>query len=272
MSNKYKVDFEKWNAKNIYKVFLRVQEEYQNGLRQDDLWYDIFEENEAYCRDDVRVLRLCFMKFFYACQATRQIMPGVDNMTIASYCNKVWRTNHLEKDTVGLLPHKRYLQKDIQSRMAKTWLAFLDTCYLEGELQYAGKDAGEKKIYILGGLYKVDGFLREENTVYEFFGCYFHGCPRCTNATAKSIEAGMQMGDLYTMTMNRVAALHDAGFKVVSAWECEWKREMREDQETKAMYECFVSNDLRVFRDPMDFLAVAWTATSSFGKAFRGGY
>ena len=252
MSNKDKVEFETWYNNNIYQVFMRVQEEYQNGLRHDDLWYDIFEENEAYCRDDVRVLRLCFMKFLHACQQTTQILPGVDNMTIASYCNKVWRTHHLEKDTVGLVPHKGYLQKDIQSKMAKTWLAFLDSCYLEGKLQYAGKDAGEKKIYILGGLYKVDGFLEEENTVYEFFGCYFHGCPRCTNATAKSIGAGMQMGDLYTMTMNRVAALRSAGFKVVTIWECEWKREMREDQETKAMYDCFVSNDLRVFRDPMD--------------------
>ena len=66
---------------------------------------------------------------------------------------------------VGLVPHRGYLQKDTQSKMAKTWLAFLDTCYLEGKLQYTGKDAGEKKIYTLGGLYKVDGFPEEENTV-----------------------------------------------------------------------------------------------------------
>lgn len=104
------------------------------------------------------------MKFLHACQETTQILPGVDNMTIASYCNKVWQTHHLEKDTVGLVSHKGYLQKDIQSMMAKTWLAFLDSCYLEGKLQYAGKDAGEKKIHILGRLYKVDGFLEEENT------------------------------------------------------------------------------------------------------------
>ena len=122
---------------------MQVQEEYQNGLHQDDLWYDIYKENEAYCGDGVRVLRLCFMKSFHACQATTEIML----------------------DTVGLVPHKGYLQKDIQSKMAKTWLAFLDTCYLEGKLHYAGKDAWEKKIYNLGGLYKVDGFLEEENTV-----------------------------------------------------------------------------------------------------------
>lgn len=62
----------------------------------------------------------------------------------------------------------------------------------------------------------------------------------------------MQMGDLYTMTMNRVALLRAVGFRVVTIWECDWKRELREDAETKAMYECFVSNDLRIFREPLD--------------------
>ena len=30
-----------------------------------------------------------------------------------------------------------------------------------------------------GELYYVDGFDEETNTVFEFYGCYFHGCPRC---------------------------------------------------------------------------------------------
>ena len=275
MNSRDKAEFDKWYAQNIFDVYMQVNEEYENGLREDDLWYDVFAENLAYCRDDVRVLRLCFMKFFNACEATTKIMPGVDNMTIASYCNKVWRTHYLEKDTVGLVPHKGYLQKDVQSKMAKTWLAFLDLCYHEGKLTYAGKDAGEKKICILGGLYKVDGFLEEEKTVYEFFGCFFHGCVRCTSPTAKSIGAGLQMGDLFTMTMNRVAALRSAGFKVVYIFECEWKRELREDLETKTMYEFYVSNDLRVFREPMDPREALFGGRVDcyqlFWKSFKGG-
>jgi tRNA(Glu) U13 pseudouridine synthase TruD len=27
--------------------------------------------------------------------------------------------------------------------------------------------------------YSVDGYCKETNTVYEFQGCYFHGCPLC---------------------------------------------------------------------------------------------
>lgn len=105
-----------------------------------------------------------------------QILLGVDNMIIVFYCNKVWWMYYLEKDIVGLVFYKGYFQKDIQSKMVKIWLVFFDSCYFEGKLQYVGKDVGEKKIYILGGFYKVDGFLEEENMVYEFFGCYFYGC------------------------------------------------------------------------------------------------
>ena len=60
-----------------------------------------------------------------------------------------------------------------------------------------------QKISIIGGLYKVDGFLQEK-IVYEFLGCYFYGCPKCMCPTAKSISVGMQMDDLSTSTMNRL--------------------------------------------------------------------
>ena len=68
------------------------------------------------CTDDVRVLRLCFMKFLHACQQTTQILPGVDNMTIASCSNKVWRTYHLERHSrTGAsqgLPLERHTEQD----------------------------------------------------------------------------------------------------------------------------------------------------------------
>ena len=154
MSTKDKQEFDAWYKENINEVYTQVKHEYESGRGQDDLWHDAFEENLAYCCDDMRVLCLCFMKFFEACPATTKIMPGMTNMTIASYCNKVWQTHFLEKDTVGLVPHGGYLQKDIQSKMAKTWLAFLDTRHRKGRLQSLGKDTGEKTICIMGGLYK----------------------------------------------------------------------------------------------------------------------
>ena len=42
-------------------------------------------------------------------------------------------------------------------------------------------NGGEKEIVDseLGKVYHVDGFCKETNTVYEFYGCVFHSCPLC---------------------------------------------------------------------------------------------
>ena len=77
MSVKDKEEFDVWYQKNIFEVYMQVWQEYENGVRE-SMFFVFFVS-----------------KFFDACEATTQIMPGVGNMTIASYCNKVWRTHFL---------------------------------------------------------------------------------------------------------------------------------------------------------------------------------
>ena len=48
-------------------------------------------------------------------------------------------------------------------------------------------------------------------TVYEFYGCKFHGCHKCYN----------QGQHLYNTTMERENTLKAAGSKLISIWECE---------------------------------------------------
>jgi hypothetical protein len=62
------------------------------------------EELEAYCMDDVKVLR-------QACCALRNLffkLCGMDRfreaLTISSICNKVFRTMFLKEETVGIIP------------------------------------------------------------------------------------------------------------------------------------------------------------------------
>ena len=80
MSTKDKQEFDARYKENINEVYMQVKYEYESGGGQDDLWYDAFEENLAYCRDDMRVLCSCFIKFFEACPATTKIMPGMANI------------------------------------------------------------------------------------------------------------------------------------------------------------------------------------------------
>ena len=47
-------------------------------------------------------------------------------------------------------------------------------------IQHAG-NIGEKKVKINDKLYKFDGYCEKTNTVYEFYGNYFHGNPKLFN-------------------------------------------------------------------------------------------
>ena len=65
----------------------------------------------------------------------------------------------------------------------------------------------------------VDGYEPSSRTVYEFHGCFFHGCPRC--ARTKRDEPtiiGKTPKQLYYATLAKTAALRQAGFKVVEKW------------------------------------------------------
>ena len=46
-------------------------------------------------------------------------------------------------------------------------------------IQYA-RNGGEVRLTVVGGrVVEVDGYCAETNTVYEFDGCFYHGCPCC---------------------------------------------------------------------------------------------
>ena len=55
-----------------------------------------------------------------------------------------------------------------------------------------------------------DGYEPETNTVFEFYGCKWHGCPCSTNDKVK-----------YNDTIKREKMIKSLGYNVVSVWECE---------------------------------------------------
>ena len=72
----------------------------------------------------------------------------------------------------------------------------------------------------------VDGFEPSSRTVYEFHGCFFHGCPRCIKTKRDETKMiGKTPNQLYHATRTKTAALRRAGFKVVEKWGCEYHYE-----------------------------------------------
>ena len=64
-----------------------------------------------------------------------------------------------------------------------------------------------------------DGFDSETNTVYEFFGDYWHGNPEIFSRGEKNSHNGKTFGQLYDETKARVSRLEEVGYKVRFVWE-----------------------------------------------------
>jgi hypothetical protein len=71
------------------------------------------------------------------------------------------------------------------------------------------------------GRYNVDGFDKETSTVYEFNGCFFHGCNKCYKQDDINPLTGDTMNFLHEKTMRKEGNLKQMGYKMKSIWGCE---------------------------------------------------
>jgi hypothetical protein len=79
------------------------------------------------------------------------------------------------------------------------------------------------RIYMNDSYIKPDGFDPQTNTIYEFYGDYFHGNPKIYDAETMNHKNNKRCGDLYKDTMVREKMIKNAGYNLVSIWESDWK-------------------------------------------------
>ena len=78
----------------------------------------------------------------------------------------------------------------------------------------------ENREYYLPELnFKVDGFDPETNTVYEFFGDYWHGNSERFDLLKINKTVNKTFGQLYQEAESRILRLKEAGYKVIFIWE-----------------------------------------------------
>ena len=120
--------------------------------------------------------------------------------------------------------------------------SFIATKWLEWEAKQRGihihhawcGHGGER--HILGA--RVDGYHPETKTVFQFHGCFWHGCKQCYPKERKgpvqqktkqgkvlarldSQGQPMRRKDAYGLTLQRTQHLRDSGYTVVEKWEHE---------------------------------------------------
>lgn len=76
----------------------------------------------------------------------------------------------------------------------------------------------EKDLFIEGKRYCVDGYDPETNTVYEFFGTFWHGHPGRFNTTEINPRNKIPYGVLYQNTIDRINRIESHGYIVICKW------------------------------------------------------
>ena len=79
-------------------------------------------------------------------------------------------------------------------------------------------------LYIDNRRYVVDGYDPATNTVYEFYGDYWHGNPEIYHLDEINKTLNCTFGKLFCSTVDREIALLNAGYRVNTMWESSWKR------------------------------------------------
>ena len=96
----------------------------------------------------------------------------------------------MPKKIIGIVPES--VLSDNFSKMS----IMLLKCISNGvNIQHA-LNGSEKKLTIGNKTYKVDRFCEETNTIYDFYGCFWHGCPNCCKPDIVNSKNQMDMGTL----------------------------------------------------------------------------
>ncbi|CAH0559292.1 unnamed protein product [Brassicogethes aeneus] len=202
--------------------------EWYNEQKSNNVVFNFKNELIKYCILDVDILRKSCIKFRECFIEATNIDPFQEATTIASVCNKVFRRNFLQPNTIGIIPTNGYRLKDKSSQISLKWL------YLQESLFPGIKHAGNSQEIRLKEDLLVDGFCATTNTVFEFDGCYFHGCEKCFPQQTTSFKNSTPKNQQMFLRLEATKAKHErikkAGYNLVNIWECEFLKMLKTDE------------------------------------------
>ena len=79
----------------------------------------------------------------------------------------------------------------------------------------------------------MDGYDPITKTVYEFQGCEYHGCKKCkpNNRHTKTFHhPDRTVEEIFQVTQRKTELLKQAGYTVIEQWECDFRKEMKQNE------------------------------------------
>ena len=220
-------DFEKW---------------YQDQIQKGEIFH-MAAELEAYCESDVTILRQACMYFQSMCLKLANVDPFAESMTFASTGNIAYRRNHMAKDTIAIIPPRGYPSARQYSTLALRWLSWIE--HQTGQTIRHARHGGEVHV----GSYQVDGYHEETGTVYEFHGCFWHGCPVCfphLQQEPHPFHPALTYEQVYQKTLDRENYLRQHGH-VETLWEHDYRKKYRTDLK----FQDYIDRTYDDFPDPL---------------------
>lgn len=252
MNTKKRDEFLKWHEKMVKSQHL----------------FDFEKEMIEYCHSDVELLKVGMQKFrkeFMELTDETGRPIGVDPFdygTIAAVSfNGVYCQHFLPPDTIAVVPRP---SADNYSHKSIVWLEYVAS-QQEINIQHAC-NGGEVWITIGPQKRKVDGFCADTNTIFQFHGCFWHGCPKCfkmeetckhsfytaRNKKGKMEKKYLKFGNVYQNTLRITEEYVRLGYHVEEMWECDFDKIAKKE-------------NLRLSREDLEYMRALIPRDAYFG-------
>jgi hypothetical protein len=76
----------------------------------------------------------------------------------------------------------------------------------------------EHNLWIEGRRFRVDGFDPQTNTIYEYFGVFWHGCPSYTDHSKINPRTKIPYRHAYEETLKRIECFEQNGYNLIFVW------------------------------------------------------
>jgi len=130
-------------------------------------------------------------------------------------CQAIYKSEFLPENTIGIVDEA---QVDTYSLKAMKWLEFIAQ-KVKAHIRHAC-NVNEQVIRVNGKcLYKVDGYCKETNTIYQFHGCYWHGCKKCYDELTVNRFSQYNIKHLHKRTTATEEFVKSSGYNLVTIWE-----------------------------------------------------
>ena len=168
--------------------------------------WNFMNELVDYCKSDVSILMKCVMRFREVFKGITGLDPITRSFTLASIGLEVFKANFLKKDTnMAISPVEGYSATKNHSITADCWLDYIQK----------SKNIKLLREYRIGK-YWVDGYDKENDVIYEFCGCKWHG-HECLGG---NLELKNKLKDKFEYLKDH---------KLIYIWECEYKKDREND-------------------------------------------